>query len=335
VASIFDEESFAFVRQPSSQGGQWIIGYGAYRWETKRPRYGFFAPDFFLQSEAPWLAFEHMETWSDDQWRAQFKQSSSSVQLVIPDSKEFFTRLEKILDSIRSGIVRKVVPVVFATAPASYFDFFTRLGHLPLVDTLYPYGFITKDEAMIGATPEVLFEQRTGLVRTMALAGTASLAAPSLLMDVKEMHEHQLVIDDIQNALSPFGKVETAVTSEKMLPSLKHLYTAIMLKAEVSFEDLVRALHPTAALGGYPRAEAWSWLKLQPEASMRRRFGAPFGFVREHEALILVAIRNIQKHSERLWLGSGCGVVAGSVPEREWEELRLKRDSVCRSLGMQ
>ena len=120
------------------------------------------------------------------------------------------------------------------------------------------------------------------------------------------------------------------------MPTLKHLFTPIQveLTEKVSPEYLIRTLHPTAALGGFPRAAAKTWLEAQPEAGIRGRFGAPFGYVDDEAALILVAIRNIQRFDDKIWLGSGCGVVEGSQPEKEWEELKLKRHSVREMLGM-
>ena len=124
---------------------------------------------------------------------------------------------------------------------------------------------------------------------------------------------------------------------EQQLPSLKHLLTNISLTAEMALdvEKLTRALHPTPALGGFPRAQAMRWLQSQPEAVFRRRFGAPFGYVDGDFAHVVVAIRGLQLHSGRWWLASGCGVVEGSVPEREWSELALKRESIRRSMGIQ
>jgi isochorismate synthase EntC len=157
-----------------------------------------------------------------------------------------------------------------------------------------------------------------------------------LLEDPKEMHGHRLVIQDIEQALSPFGRVEISDTQEKLLPTLKHLFTSIQveLAEKVSPEQLIRTLHPTAALGGFPREAAKAWLQEQPEALVRRRFGAPFGYVDGDSALIVVAIRNIQRFDDKIWLGSGCGVVEGSQPEKEWDELKLKRQSVREMLGM-
>ncbi|MCM2323032.1 MAG: chorismate-binding protein, partial [Oligoflexia bacterium] len=117
------------------------------------------------------------------------------------------------------------------------------------------------------------------------------------------------------------------------------------LNEAVPFERLARALHPTAALGAFPRPAGWEWLQSRPGARNRKRFGAPFGLLWspgtpgtagqcELEATCVVAIRNIQWEGERVVLGSGCGLIAESVLEREWDELSLKRESVKRMMGL-
>jgi menaquinone-specific isochorismate synthase len=70
--------------------------------------------------------------------------------------------------------------------------------------------------------------------QSMALAGTAPLVTTenrlSLMEDQKEIHEHQLVLADIQNRLANFGSVETSPTQELILPTLKHLQTFLHIK---------------------------------------------------------------------------------------------------------
>ncbi len=67
----------------------------------------------------------------------------------------------------------------------------------------------------------------------------------------------------------------------------------------------------------------------------RRTFGAPFGLEREdHSAIALVAIRNVQWQSDRLRIGSGAGQLPESTLEREFEELRQKREQVKALFGL-
>ena len=207
------------------------------------------------------------------------------------------------------------------------------------------------DTGILGATPELLFERKGGKVQAMALAGTrphsipgATVSEPErmpLLDDPKERAEHQYVIDGVRRSLSPFGKVTLGQTRELRLPSFSHLLTPIELEPSGTFEfgEIARALHPTPALGAFPREAGMRWLESQPWAATRGRFGAPFGaqwktLVGEEQAQCWVAIRNIQwrkpsrKNLHRVILGAGCGIVEKSELKQEWRELESKARSV-------
>src|SRR5258708_32682060 len=113
------------------------------------------------------------------------------------------------------------------------------------------------------------------------------------------------------------------------LPPLAHLATPIRCEEtrdseRMSFAEMVRRLHPTAALGVSPRTPAGErWLREADRGVKRRTFGAPFGIEREdRSALALVAIRNVQWDGERVRVGSGAGMLIESQLEREFEELR-------------
>jgi menaquinone-specific isochorismate synthase len=104
----------------------------------------------------------------------------------------------------------------------------------------------------------------------------------------------------------------------------------------MSFAEMVRRLHPTAALGVWPRTEAGErWLREMDRGVKRRTFGAPFGLeLPDHHALALVAIRNVQWQGDMLRVGSGAGLLSESHLEREFEELREKREQVKVLFGL-
>jgi menaquinone-specific isochorismate synthase len=208
-----------------------------------------------------------------------------------------------------------------------------------------PYGFWHQEEGqreglkegMLGCTPELLFRRDGKTIRTMAMAGTRrhdEVGRLPLLEDPKERREHQLVIDSIVSELTPFGRVEVGMTEVATLPQLSHLKTLINLdpaQERVSFDELIRALHPTPALGAFPRKAGWKWLQtLEAQNDLpRQRYGAPFGAIWKDQAgqdqgLAVVAIRNVQWQDERILLCAGCGVIAESELDREWQEIEGK-----------
>ena len=290
----------------------------------------FFAPDFALSSPKPWLIGEEVK-WSD----GELLGLPFLVQRVRPDENEFGGQHQDILDHISRHEFQKAVAVVFedlefaAPLEARMFSRALRPGQ-------FTYGFEFLGEGICGCTPELLFRVEGQKLFTMALAGTALSTGPSLLEDPKERHEHQLVIDHIAEELKIYGVVNVGVTEERTYGKLKHLYTPVSvdLARPPEFMDLVRSLHPTAALGGWPKKSALEWLGSQSFHSMRKRFGAPFGYQHGEQMVCVVAIRGIQWWGTRARTATGCGVVEQSIVRKEWKELELKREAIYQMLGV-
>ncbi|MEO6260709.1 MAG: chorismate-binding protein, partial [Thermoanaerobaculia bacterium] len=246
--------------------------------------------------------------------------------------------------AIRQGEFEKIVPVIFEQGRLDprgdrWRWLLMRMSMLP--PGLWGYGYSYQSHGLIGATPELLFQGSTIGYRTMALAGTKPLAQRAqLLSDPKELREHRLVIDDIVRRLSPFGNVEIGPLGTLQLPRIAHLVTPIFFKEngaeKMSFTDMIRRLHPTAALGVSPRTEAGErWLREADRGVKRRAFGAPFGLEREDRSgLALVGIRNVQWTADRVRVGSGAGLLSDSRIDRELEELHDKREQVKALFGL-
>lgn len=271
------------------------------------------------------------------------KPSLARSDFADPQMPQFQESFQVIQGKIHRGEIEKAVPVVFAhsTKVPSLSDRARMIDHaLEAFHELYPFGFWQGDMGVLGATPEILFHQNKKTVASMALAGTCPKAdvetRMSLLKDPKEMQEHHLVVKDLQERLSKWGWVKQGVTEVVEFPSLLHLRTGLEVEAgNVSPLDLVKILHPTPALGVYPRNYGTQWMKSLPYQQERNLFGAPITFrVSTDEVLSLVAIRNIHWHSGKSYIGSGCGLVATSDLQREWSELGTKRESVFKVLGL-
>jgi len=337
---------FAFIQ---STPGRVFIGWGPFeQLPFRRPdRPAFFVADFFLDDPHPW---RHPTTWEE----TSFEELASRFEdvrrpRVVWDAvdPEPFTRLfASAHAAMERGEFNKIVPVIFESGRFAvradwWHSFFTRLAQLP--SGMRAYGYSYQSHSMVGASPEFLFEAEARGYRTMALAGTRPVTrAHELLRDPKELREHRLVIDDIVRRLAPFGNVEIGPLGTLRLPKIAHLITPIFFtesggSERMSFSDMVRRLHPTAALGVSPRGESGErWLREADRGVKRRTFGAPFGLEREdRSALALVAIRNVQWSGDRVRVGSGAGMLLESRVEREFEELREKREQVKALFGLE
>ena len=175
---------------------------------------------------------------------------------------EFEKNIQSILGKIQRGEIEKAVPVIFSRSKrlATVENVVFWMSQLLLTPpSLNVFGFWEKGIGIIGATPEILFRRSAGKLTTMALAGTMARSdvgkRNSLLKDPKELHEHQVVIEDLQHQLGKWGRVKKSETKILELPTLLHLQTLLEVEnVNCGPREIMQQLHPTPALGLAPRA---------------------------------------------------------------------------------
>jgi menaquinone-specific isochorismate synthase len=311
----------------------------------------FYVPDFFLTRQKPWLTFENSFEVPTLELLSALSglpiDPPTPLQWPKPPRERFERAFEYLQGEIRKGVLEKGVPFTFERVtgqmdPSRLLSSLRATLNYSLNRSVMPYGFWANlgdsFEGILGCTPELLFRRDGQVIRTMAMAGTRrhdDQGRLPLLEDPKERREHQVVIDSIVSELQPLGRIEVGATEIAVLPQLSHLKTLINLYPEsskaVEYDEMIRALHPTPALGAFPRKEGWKWLELLETQNdlPRNRYGAPFGANWKdasgaNQGLAVVAIRNIQWQDDRVLLCAGCGVIAESELEREWQELEGK-----------
>lgn len=321
-----------------------IIGWGE-RHHSSHPIDGkpnFYFPDFFLTQPDPWFTHENTLRLPLSEFLAQLPPTHKIEKWDWKTTHEplFMQEMNHLQEQFSQGILQKAVPYAFLKAPQTFTtNNILSCLHSGLGSNGYFYGFWNNSEGMIGVTPEILFECSDRKVTTMAVAGTSSTKIPpeQLLNDSKTRHEHQLVVQGISEALSPYGKVLTAPCRTLQMRHLAHLATPIelMTTTPISFETLVHQLHPTPALGAYPKEPGKYWLQEYAKKIPRRRYGAPAGVtLSPSEFICLVAIRNVQWTAAEAFIGAGCGVVAQSDKRDEWHEIEFKWNSIKHTLAL-
>lgn len=325
-----------------------VIGFGkSCRFSTKpiSEKPIFYLPGFFLENEKPWIEFESVSIAHPVEvisWLSQLTfDPLEPIRWHHANQESFKETFHNLKALFQKGVLKKAVPITFDESDATICK--GRLSHClkrilqyTSKQPSFAYGYWENGKGLLGATPEVLFSEKEGIVKTAALAGTAhGDARTSLLCDPKERHEHQLVIDGIRESLKSFGSITTMPTEVLDLPTLSHLLTPIILQLDspIGIADLVKAMHPTPALGAFPKDAGWQWLLNYQTIIDRESFGAPFGISRSEYSHCVVAIRNIQWSASRIKITAGCGVVAESILEKEWLELQTKIRSVKQILG--
>lgn len=202
------------------------------------------------------------------------------------------------------------------------------------------------DACFLGATPETLVSLSRGRVHTDGLAGSAprggspaadEALAAALLADPKERREHELVVRHLRDALE-------RLCTEVRLPrapgvrrtaSVQHLHTPIEATTDAATHvlDLVEALHPTPATAGLPRERALCLIRRR-EGFQRGWYAGPIGWIDARgDGEFAVALRSALVRRDAALLFAGCGIVAGSDPEREYEESAIKLEAMLWALG--
>lgn len=305
----------------------------------------------FFSSEIKWWRGKDAGLINADDFRrlleSRLAKTSLEEKKFTPPSRESFEQSFRLIQGkIQREEIEKAVPIVRSVcadkpSAADIAHCFFNLCSLPL--TLNVFGFWTKGKGAIGATPEILGDWQGEIFHTMALAGSCPKSEVGqrqpLLKDTKELREHQLVVDDLHMRLQALGWLRQDPTEVLELPTLLHLKTNFELTGCTKPPgDLVRHLHPTPALGVSPRAYGFQWLRELPEQSVRGLYGAPLTFCVPNPDLrrvkTLVAIRSLfwSKQESSVW--AGCGLVAASQLDREWNEVQTKIKSVFQMLGL-
>jgi menaquinone-specific isochorismate synthase len=206
----------------------------------------------------------------------------------------------------------------------------------------YPdcYCFLIRHEnssSFIGCTPERLASFKSNFILTEGLAGSISrgktasedvMLENNLLGSTKDLHEHEIVLSAIEQQLAPYSLSikHPAAPSVKKLSNVQHLYTPITatIHEDVSRTEVLKNLHPTPAVGGYPRSEAVKFIQ-QHEDFDRGWYAAPIGWINTSgNGEFAVAIRSGLIMENQVRFFAGCGIVQDSDPQKEWDETNMK-----------
>ncbi|MBS1191615.1 MAG: Isochorismate synthase [Rhodocyclaceae bacterium] len=199
--------------------------------------------------------------------------------------------------------------------------------------TIYAYG--NRQAIFLGASPERLVALDGGRAEADALAGTAWPGSARLDAD-KNAREQSLVAEAVRKALAPLctAIAESGAPQPLRLGHLSHLRSAIggPVRSGVTLFDLVRALHPTPAVGGSPTAAALDWLRGHGE-QRGGWYSGGFGCIgADGDGEIAVALRSALISGDQAELHAGAGIVAGSDPEQEFLETEAKLATLLEAL---
>jgi isochorismate synthase len=200
------------------------------------------------------------------------------------------------------------------------------------------FKFSVSGATWIGASPELLVSLENGVVRAAGLAGSAPAGAGErLLRDAKELAEHAFVVEALRESLEPLcDRLEApGVPSVVNLANISHLFTPFLgrARAGVGVLDLAASVHPTPAVAGTPRDAALAAID-RLEGLDRGWYAGPIGwFDLARDGEFAVALRSGLVTDGRAALYAGAGIVAGSSPRDEADEIEVKLAAMRDAVG--
>ncbi|PTF27746.1 isochorismate synthase [Staphylococcus cohnii] len=211
----------------------------------------------------------------------------------------------------------------------------------------YLFVLESQDSVFFSQTPEQLMEVKDDVLSTKAVAGTIKRThrddidkanIDAFLNDDKNLNEHHFVVKSILNDIKPYVEEITFNKKPQILTNdhLYHLYTKIEGRLlQNSYIGLLDNLHPTPALGGYPKEEAISYIE-NNEFGTRGLYGAPVGYIDMYDNCeFIVAIRSMLIKKNQATLFAGCGIVQNSDADSEVEETAVKFNPMMKALGVE
>ena len=213
----------------------------------------------------------------------------------------------------------------------------------------YMFYFSGTDVEIAGASPETLVKLEDGILHTFPLAGTRPRGKTEkedkeleagLLADEKELAEHNMLVDLGRNDLgkiSKFGTVEVEkLHSIERYSHVMHIGSTVRGEIRDEFDglDTVSAVLPAGTLSGAPKIRACQ-LIAELENNKRGIYGGAIGYIDFTGNLdTCIAIRIAYKKNGKVFVRSGAGIVADSVPEKEHQECLNKAAAVINALKL-
>lgn len=213
----------------------------------------------------------------------------------------------------------------------------------------YMFYFAGTDVEVAGASPETLVKLEDGVLHTFPLAGTRPRGKTEeedrrleaeLLADEKELAEHNMLVDLGRNDLgkiSKFGTVEVEkLRSIERYSHVMHIGSTVRGDIAEGYDalDAIEAVLPAGTLSGAPKIRACQLIG-DLENNKRGIYGGAIGYIDFTGNMdTCIAIRIAYKKNGKVFVRSGAGIVADSVPEKEYEECLNKARAVLNSLTL-
>ncbi len=262
--------------------------------------------------------------------KEEFCQMVEKAKRYICEGDIFQVVLSNRLDADFKGSLLDVYRILRSTNPSPYMFYFS-----------------SDDMEVAGASPETLVKLEDGVLHTFPIAGSRPRGKTDdedkrfeaeLRVDEKELSEHNMLVDLGRNDLgkiSEFGTVEVEKYMEILRFShIMHICSTVKgrIKNGSDALDAVNAVLPAGTLSGAPKIRACEIIN-ELENNKRGIYGGAVGYIAFNGNLdTCIGIRLCYKKNGRVFVRAGAGIVADSVPEREFTECVNKAMAVVKAL---
>jgi anthranilate synthase component 1 len=258
----------------------------------------------------------------------------------------FMAAVQKAKDYIHAGDAFQVVPsqrfsVPFALPPFALYRALRRINPAPFLFFLDFGGF-----CVVGSSPEILVRLRDGIVTIRPLAGTRRRGATheedqaleaELLADPKERAEHLMLLDLGRNDVGRVAELGTVRVTESFaierFSHVMHIMSDVVgkLRPELDALEALIAGFPAGTLTGAPKVRAMEIIE-ELEPTRRGLYAGCIGYFAPDGTMdTCIGLRTAVVKDGTMYVQAGCGVVADSDPEAEYEETRAKARALFRA----
>ncbi len=265
------------------------------------------------------------------------------------NKEQFCAMVEKAQHYIREGDIFQIVLSNRLSAPfeGSLLNTYRMLRTIN--PSPYMFYFSGTDVEVAGASPETLVKLENGILHTFPLAGTRPRGRneaedrqleEELLSDEKELAEHNMLVDLGRNDLgriSKFGTVQVEkLHSVERFSHVMHIGSTVRgeIRGDCDALSAIEAVLPAGTLSGAPKIRACQLIG-ELENNKRGIYGGAIGYIDFTGNMdTCIAIRIVYKKNGKVFVRSGAGIVADSVPEKEFEESLNKARASLKALEL-
>ena len=262
---------------------------------------------------------------------------------------EFLAMVRKCKEYIKKGDIIQVVPSQRFKVKTQKDDFSVYRSLRILNPSPYMYYFNLKDFSIVGSSPEILVRCEDGLVQTRPIAGTRrrgkdaeedAVLEKELLNDEKERAEHLMLVDLGRNDLGRISKIgQVKVDAFMRVEKYSHVMhlvsevSGILDKKRFDIYDVLKAAFPAGTVSGSPKIRAMQIID-ELENLRRSLYAGAIGYFSfSHNLDTCIAIRTIIFKDGFAYVQSGGGIVADSVPEKEYQESVNKAKAMMEAIA--